>query len=173
MPRIGSLGLSRDLWFTVHSACYVPNDEKPGLAGLGHRWNVPTDVESRFLDLDEAHELPRFDGTVPFSPRCIDCTRIAKRAMERRGLTRDQIRRCLEALGAKWIWTDEQKESARRESDHGTIVPDPKGGLTLDSTLRNRERNRKARMLRKERKIAAEARRDEANRVTREQAFQA
>jgi hypothetical protein len=146
MPRIGSLGMNRDLDQMLRMACYAEPVK-------GHAYEPPAEVAER---LDMVDPFPA-GSTVPFSPRCAKCRSIAKRGMERRGLTREQIQRLFRTVGATWSWVSDEKTKARRESDKGVLVPDDRnGGLVLESTLQERERRHVQRITRNDAKPQTE-----------------
>ena len=145
MARIGSLGMNRDLDLLLRTACYAS-------PVVGHEWTAPENVLYR-LDMvrpasaDEKH---------PFSPKCKDCTRIAKNTFAKRGLTREQIQRLFQEVGAKWIWASAETDKARKDSDKGEVVPDDRnGGLVLDSTLKARAKREQDRLIRADHKAGA------------------
>jgi hypothetical protein len=144
MARIGSLGLNRDLDLLMNTACYAHPVK-------GHEWPGNEEVLYR-LDMVRSVQP---EETFPFSPRCKDCTRIAKNVFTKRGLTRDQIQRLFRIVGAKWVWASAETDKARKASDKGEVVPDPRnGGLVLDSTVKAREKTAQARLARHDAKLA-------------------
>lgn len=145
MARIGSLGMNRDLDLLMNTACYAN-------PVVGHEWSGNEQVLYR---LDMLREIPE-GTTFPFHPKCKDCTRIAKNTFAKRGLTREQIQRLFREVGAKWIWASAETDKARKESDKGEVVFDPKnGGLVLDSTLKAREKRAAARIVHEDHKAGA------------------
>ena len=161
IPRTGSLGMARDLWALTHAACYIDVE-------VGHAWEPPAEIAQKMAYTDEAFDAGFMRDpevcdapirTVPFSPKCKDCRRAAKRVMSYRGLSSEQIQRCFDALGARWDWTTREKQEARKASDHGQAILDPAGpGFILDSTLRARQHRNEMRIVASDRRAASKAR---------------
>lgn len=76
-----------------------------------------------------------------------------------RGIPDRTIQRLFAKVGAKWDWTTDEKRAARRDSDHGVAVLDPKGpGVVLDSTLRRRDAEQAKRIRESDQKATNRAR---------------
>lgn len=160
IPRTGSLGISEDLWALLNSACYDERNHGP--------WEPPAEVVESARLADAAFDAgfgrdPEWceDATrlVPFQPKCKECRRGARRVLTRRGLTDRRIQELFRLVGAKWDWTTDEKRAARKASDHGEAILDPKGpGWVLDSTVRRREQDMARRIAQSDQKAANKAR---------------
>jgi hypothetical protein len=143
MARIGSQGRANDLWFLVQAACYEPEQ--------GHQWE-PTPEVAELLDSSlRAYDSGyRRGDTVPFHPGCRNCGRTAKRVMERRGLSREQLQRLYATVGAKWLWSSREKDEKRRNNESGDVVVDFDGAAKLAKSIERRE---KARLVRQQHRL--------------------
>ena len=137
IPRTGSQGLSRDLWALCHAACYEVPSSDENEVHRGHAQTPPPSVADRFEWID-VEWVP--GQTVPFDPKCKRCRQVGKRVMERRGLTREQVKNCFDALGARWEWTSRETDEKRRNSDRGEMVVDQNGNLSLDVKVQAKKR---------------------------------
>ena len=145
IPRTGSLGLTRDMWILARTSCFEVDPE------TGHSWTPPQQLAERLAATPEAFEAgflrdpevcDHVVTTVPFDPNCKKCRQVGKRMLEKRGLTREQVKRCFEAIGAKWEWTSRESDRKRRLDDSGEMVVDQDGKIVTDRTIKARQRRR-------------------------------
>lgn len=144
MSRTGSLGRHNDLWYLLSTGCFVEPE-------VGHNWLPPEGVRVALDASIVAYDAGYRDGnTVPFSPRCADCRRIAKRVLGRRGLDREQIKKLFGQVGAAWTWSSAESDAKRRADDKGEAVVDEYGAAVLRATVEKRQQRRLARQERHE-----------------------
>lgn len=132
IPYVGNLGLTRNLWALVHASCYEDHPEQ------GHSWTPPEEITDRFAACIE--EFDETAPTVPFHPKCKTCRQAAKRVMERRGLDREEIKRCFDKISAKWDWVSRESTDKRRNDDSGVMVVSHDGQLTTDKKIAAKRR---------------------------------
>lgn len=150
IPRTGSQGLTRDMWALCQAACYEPDPV------VGHDVFPPDAVIDRFDNIDrgESAAAVYYEQSlrVPFDPKCKRCRQVGKRVMERRGLTREQVKRCFDGLGAKWEWTSRESDEKRRNDDSGVMVVTDSGVLTTDRKVAAKKRREARRIERDDQK---------------------